>query len=154
MSSEYCICPPKLRSLASNGPTRVKHSSPVSHRKAVESIARYFGKELGYYKNMFHAASKPSDREFVPYEAYLFHDEAYNLKWENKKTEVVCLGACCFYKHYEGWSLHWVWFHPYFRKQGFLSRAWPEFRQRYGEFRLEEPLSLAMEQFVAKHSMA
>jgi hypothetical protein len=49
------------------------------------------------------------------------------------------------------WALGWAWFHPYARRRGYLSQAWPYFRKRFGGFILEPPLSEAMEAFVAKN---
>lgn len=50
------------------------------------------------------------------------------------------------------WILEWVWIMPKLRSRGILSRAWPAFRQRYGEFPVERPLTAAMERFVDKRS--
>ena len=52
------------------------------------------------------------------------------------------------------WGLAWVWFHPYERRRRHLSRAWPYFRARFGDFEVERPLSLAMAAFLRKHEGA
>lgn len=89
-------------------------------------------------------------KKHVPYEAYLFHDQKYNLIYEYQETEVVCLGACCFYHEEEAWVLDWVWMHPYFRHKGVFRNAWPEFIEKYGKFKISKPYSAEMERFLKK----
>jgi len=38
--------------------------------------------------------------------------------------------------------------HPFYRKRGLLTRAWPRFREYFGNFHLEPPISDAMESFL------
>lgn len=148
MGNEYCICPSKLTSLNGNGPTKVTVLSPWYHRNAVERNARYFRQEFNFSHLQFGAKQKSTDPDYVPYEAYLFHRETYNLQYEDKNTEVVCAGACCFFNENNSWSLHWVWLHPYFRGKGFLRDAWPLFREKYNDFSIQEPISPQMQKFL------
>jgi hypothetical protein len=65
------------------------------------------------------------------------------------------VGACAFrWREYRdapaGWAMQWVWLTPKARRRGILARHWPEFRRRFGDFRLEPPLSEAMEEFARK----
>ena len=150
MSSEYCICPPKLTSLEGDGPTKVTVKSSHHQKKAVEVISKHFRREMNYSTVQFSAKEKENDLDFTPYEAYLFHKERYNLIHQYKPNEVVCLGGCCFYKNNETWDLHWVWIHPYFRNRGILSELWPKFIQKYGNFGIEEPISLQMQKIINK----
>ncbi len=46
--------------------------------------------------------------------------------------------------------MQWIWFHPYFRRQGLLTEAWPKFKEEFGNFCCEPPLSDAMETFLSK----
>ena len=48
------------------------------------------------------------------------------------------------------WNLSWVWISPHLRRRGILSRYWPRFRARYGQFALQPPLSPAMAAFARK----
>lgn len=151
MGTEYCICPPKLTSLNGEGTTMVTHSSSWQHRKAVENIVSYFRGEMSCPLIKFNAKDKPTDKNYIPYEAYLFHKDKFNLLHEFKATEVVCLGSCLFYKKDNmPWVLEWVWIHPYFRRKGVLKEAWPIFTERYGDFEIEKTLSIEMEAFIKK----
>ena len=149
MGTEYCICPPKLTTIKGNGITRVTFDSPWSHRLAVEKMARYFKRELRYDFVQFSAKLSPENKKYIPYEAYLFHEDQYNLRYEDRKTEIVCGGACCFYQQENNWSLNWVWFHPYFRRRGMLKKAWLQFKNEYGQFDIEEPISNQMSSFLS-----
>jgi hypothetical protein len=67
---------------------------------------------------------------------------------------VPMVGACCFrWREWQdapdGWALQWAWFHPWHRRRGLLSRSWPAFRQEFGAFLVEPPLSEAMAVFLA-----
>ncbi len=46
--------------------------------------------------------------------------------------------------------MQWVWLHPYMRRKGCLTRAWPIFAERFGQFDCEPPLSDAMQTFLEK----
>ena len=62
----------------------------------------------------------------------------------------VVIGGCCFYPHEDAWGLHWVWLHPFERRQGRLSRVWPYFEERFGSFVPMPPWSDAMRHFLKK----
>lgn len=51
------------------------------------------------------------------------------------------------------WRLAWIWLAPGFRRQGHLERHWDLFRQRFGEFDIEPPLSEAMKGFLRKRDL-
>src|SRR5262249_29041872 len=72
------------------------------------------------------------------------------------------IGACCFrYRHDveplppgippDYYALQWIWFHPYERNRGHLSRALPYFQARFGRLIAEPPFSPAMNAFLHKH---
>jgi hypothetical protein len=128
--------------------------SPVAHRRAVERLGIYLKREQ-------HFDFPPYDAE----EAVHYSDQAQDVAFlwtthrhaDLKKDEWVhpAIGACGFrWRKWsdapEGWALAWVWFHPYERRQGHLTRAWPYFRERFGDFLAEPPLSAAMKSFVRK----
>ncbi|MEI5668927.1 hypothetical protein WBO78_28530 [Bosea sp. CCNWLW174] len=70
----------------------------------------------------------------------------------------VVAGACAFrLRMHEGrtwWGLQWVWVAPKFRRSGLLSSRWPMFREKFGRFVVESPVSEAMQGFLAKHDDA
>ncbi|CAH2606076.1 zf-C2H2_3 domain-containing protein (plasmid) [Rhodovastum atsumiense] len=62
-------------------------------------------------------------------------------------------GACCFRwreRNQAGWWLDWIWLAKGARRRGILTRHWAGFRAAYGAFRIEPPLSEAMQAFAAK----
>lgn len=108
-------------------------------RRAVERCAIYFRREFRY--------------DFVQYSAdELGHPKDRAFLWEARS---VVVGACSFrWVEWEdadaSYTMDWVWFHPYERRQGNLSSAWLYFRRRFGRFHVEQPLSDAMEAFLAR----
>jgi hypothetical protein len=123
-------------------PILVLPSSHLQFRKNVERFARYFLREMNYSGIQFEAAETPSTLGYVKYEAYLFHAKEHFI------------GAGCFrWREWENaaasWSFDWVWVHPYLRRQGHLSAAWPQFEEKYGRpFHLARPVSPAMQAFL------
>jgi hypothetical protein len=76
-------------------------------------------------------------------QGFLFANEAGSI-----------LGACAFRRReHDGkswWGLQWIWICPLARRKGMLTERWLEFRKRFGDFRVEGPVSPAMEHFVVK----
>lgn len=70
----------------------------------------------------------------------------------------VIAGACAFrLREYEGrtwWGLQWVWVAPNFRRKGLLSSRWAMFRERFGNYHIETPLSKGMQSFLSKHDIS
>ena len=129
-------------------PRRVFWDSPVSMRKAVEQMARYFRIEFGYDFVQYGWNEEPSD------------DVAFLWTDDNLRYRIYVTGACCFrWREWRdgppSWSLSWVWMHPFVRRQGLLTRAWPYFEARFGRFHVETPWSPSMWQFLLsrKHWM-
>jgi hypothetical protein len=120
---------------------QVTPASAWKLRKEVERFARYFRREFDYPIQEFAANEKRS------YMAYLLpHCE-----------DEVWAGACCFrpesFAHPgNGITLRWIWLHPYCRRKGILSQAWPMLREKHGDFFVEPPLSPAMLDFVLRHT--
>ena len=69
----------------------------------------------------------------------------------------VVVGACAFRLcEYEDEDmpirrLDWIWVTPKYRRSGVLTRRWKTLWQRYGDFRLEPPVSAEMVAFLNKH---
>src|SRR6266404_2942864 len=115
----------------------VTAKSNIALREAVENCATFFLREHGYM------------RQFDKYDggnylAYLWGEPA--------EGRVAIYGACCFrfreYKNGSSYAMQWIWLHPYARRKGHLSAAWPYFRKRFGAFVVEPPYSDGMKVFL------
>lgn len=119
--------------------------SPLSHRRAVWRLARYFRREFRFDFEQYGYEGRDDDFD---HRAYLWLADRY--------SHASVIGACCFrwrdeYKDLSPrWGLQWIWFHPYERRKGHLTEAWPYFRARFGDFCPEPPLSAAMRSFLFK----
>jgi RimJ/RimL family protein N-acetyltransferase len=125
----------------------VNGASRKPRKTQVLTFARYFKREFDYDFVQFNETEKGSN-----FEAWLFFGyHAYVMEREKP------IGACCFRKRQYGdglkerWALQWIWIHPYFRGKGILKEHFPFFRERYGEFHPEPPLSRMMISFIEKH---
>lgn len=114
-----------------------------SARSAVYRFAKYFRRELGFD---FVQYADPKNRDDGPEKCqaflFMFRKIAFGaavFRFREWKDSAPC------------WSLAWIWMHPYFRGQGILKNAFPVFRERFGNFHIEHPLSSTMEGFLAKH---
>ena len=117
--------------------------SPIGTRDALESLAYYQRRELGYDFPCYAASEdndEPRDRHFLV-RTDDFDSRAIGgigFRWRERSDRP------------HGISLAWLWFHPYFRSRGILSALWPFFRKHLGDFTVERPLSAAMKAFLAK----
>ena len=117
----------------------------------VEKLARYFRREFDYDCVQYSAVESTTRNKTT--EAFLWSVTGLSATGYIQ----VAIGACCFrWRKWKdappGWALQWIWLHPYERNQGRLTRAWPYFRERFGDFHVEPPLSPAMRAFVAKQA--
>lgn len=48
------------------------------------------------------------------------------------------------------WGLQWVWIAPKYRRSGILDQRWPKFREKFGDFWVESPVSESMQRFLKK----
>ncbi|RKQ90518.1 hypothetical protein C8N24_0323 [Solirubrobacter pauli] len=120
-------------------------TSPVGLRRAVQTLTDYASSELHstpgvercYDGNGYHAqAPNPSA------EAWLWAIEA----WDEKPRAI---GVCVMLEHAPStWALTWAWMHPFERRRGHLTKAWPYLQSRYGAFTVDQP-SAAMQAFLA-----
>jgi len=156
MADYYSLSLPVSRGrwLDAPSPLVVVPGSPLAARRAVETLAHYFRREMHFDFVQFDATETPASPGFAPYEAWLFHELAHDRLTEAQPSPRRVFGACCFRwkewrDHDPGWSMHWAWLHPYFRRRGHLADAWPLFQQRYAEgFHVERPLSVQMQAFL------
>lgn len=117
--------------------------SPRPHRRAVWRFAQFFKREGGYD---FVQYGDDGDEDDPNHAAYLWLPPEIDCPgWR-----VHCIGATCFRQRDYGMAMQWVWLHPYYRRQGLLSKAWPEFLREHGAFDVEPPYSSAMMAFLQK----
>jgi hypothetical protein len=124
------------------GLTLIAPESSKATRNAIAKLGRYFQREFGY--------------DFPPYAADTAQpgdDESRTFAWLTHSDERLAYGACGFSlgdPHPSvPWSLDWVWLHPFARRHGLLSLAWPFFCARFGPIRVQPPWSPAMRAFLA-----
>lgn len=137
----YTVTLPLVDGAARTSLELVEPTSPRQLRDQVERFARYFLREMHTGGIQFEAAENPETLGYRRYAAYLFYDGNRYF------------GASCFrWREWEdaaaSWSADWVWFHPYFRSQGHLTRAWPHLIAQHGHFHLAKPLSHGMRAFL------
>lgn len=137
-------------------PVLVLQDSPLSMRRRVEKIGRYFHREFRTDFPPLLANEKSGPFGCMPFEAYLFVEAARDRLEENRPFPNRFVGAACFrwqsWTNAEpSWELSWIWLHPFSRRRGHLSQAWPQFREKYGSFVVSEVLSRDMEAFLAKY---
>lgn len=119
----------------------ISEEASKSWRNAVEEHAYYFKREFRY--------------DFVQYDADELLPQRRAFMWVQEGPPRYAFGSVCFFsrQYIEGlfWDLDWVWVHPYLRRQGLLSAAWPYFIRRFGAFNVTQPVSPAMQAFVGRH---
>ena len=140
-------------------PLLVLPTSPLAMRQRVEKMGKYFRREFRTDFPPMLASEVPGEHGCIPYEAHLFFEDARDRLEEGKAFPSRIVGASCFrwqtWTNAEpSWEFSWVWFHPFSRRRGHLSRAWPQFKEKYGNFAMSEVLSREMEAFLAKRSAA
>jgi hypothetical protein len=118
----------------------ITHKSKMSLRISAENCNTFLIREFNY------------KRQFDRYD-----DEGKDLTYlwgEPAEGRVAIYGACCFrfrqYQKTSSYAMQWIWIHPYARRKGHLSAAWPYFRKRFGAFIVERPYSGEMEVFLDK----
>jgi hypothetical protein len=127
----------------------VVSNAPSAARRAVWQFADYFRREFIMNAAQDSDVGVGDDQKCV---AFLWQ---CRLAGEENRV----LGACCFQDRQlddtpHAWSLQWVWLHPFERRRGHLSRAWPYFAARFGPFYVEPPWTDAMQAFLTKKNHA
>lgn len=139
---------PLINGTTQGNPIRVTVASPKQQRRAVFKIAQYFRREFHYDFPQYGYDGDETDPKHV---AFLWvHPEAAF----SPDFRVPCIGATCFrwreyIDHTPEWAMQWIWIHPFFRRQGLLKMAWPEFASEFKGFRCEPPISDAMQFFLS-----
>lgn len=120
--------------------------SPLELRAAVYQAASYYRREFSYDITPYGYEGREIDPRAT---AFVWTDLLF--------IPYAAVGACCFRwrdgRHgYDGgyWVLHWTWLHPYLRRHGLLTQAWPYFNEQFPGFLVEGPIPPAMRAFLAK----
>ncbi len=156
MPNYYSLSPPVgVLPEWESSPTLVLPTASLVMRRRIEKFAKHFKREMHFDFPQFEAEETPCQPWFVPYEAFIFHESADDIWHGEGPIKRRFFGACCFrWREWDdspaGWSLDWVWFHPYFRRRGYLQNAWPAFEQRYGHFHIAQPVSCGMKEFLQR----
>lgn len=125
--------------LIGDDPELVTFSSPSWKHKAMDDRARIFRREEGYSFVGWGVRGERDTRA----RGHLFTSD-----------DGAIIGACAFrWRTYQDaeprWALQWIWVCPKFRRTGVLRQRWKQFREEYGEFVIEAPVSDAMVAFVS-----
>jgi hypothetical protein len=136
-----------LDKMECNNPIRITHKSPKRYRKTVYKIACFFRREFEYDFVQY-----DEDEDDPKHVAFLWL-HPISMQLPNEKFRFPCIGATCFrYREWtdapHGYVMQWIWFHPYWRQKGLLSKSWPNFTQEFGDFICEPPYSRAMIGFL------
>lgn len=129
------------------GLTLVTRKSKRTYRAAVDTLGLYILREMHYDSTLFWI----DDRD--DYKAFLLSTYSYK-----SSSHRLIIGAGCFRNRNDEppitkedrWALQWVWIHPFMRKEGWLSFAWPHLHELCPGFSVEQPVSYAMQQFIKK----
>lgn len=123
----------------------VNFRSAKNLRRAVYTLARNFRREFEY--DFVQYGVDGDDRD----------ETCRAFLWARAETNTTgqAFGGCCFRRRdwedaEPGYCLTWIWMHPYMRNKGFLTESWPYFKERFGDFTIEPPISHAMEGFLRK----
>lgn len=124
--------------LAEDDPELVDWRSAQWKQDAMDDRAQLFRQETHY--SFVGWGAKPE--QDIKAKGYLFTRE-----------DGAIVGACAFrWREYldapAAWALQWVWVCPSARRQGMLRSRWSKFRELYGDFEIEPPVSDDMQAFV------
>ena len=134
--------------------------SPLSWRNAVDEMALYFKHEMKYESFGYNADERDpllmDDRMLVFTDTYPEVNQPTKEPPSGYTNRLFFTGVIAMRARKErwnsgpNWALDWVWFHPFERRRGHLSRAWPFLLQMYPDFKISEPVSDAMQAFLNK----
>ncbi|MDO6777458.1 MULTISPECIES: hypothetical protein [unclassified Shewanella] len=149
MSDKYTISLPVFDTcLSACGLRKVTDASEISQKQALEQFATYFKKEMHYDYVQYDANNHSSDTV-----GFLFTESAMDIcTEEHSEMPTRCIGGAAFQNVSGTWVLCWVWFHPFFRGKGLLSRQWKQFCSEFGEFAVDTPVSPSMKGVLGKQS--
>lgn len=128
--------------------------SPLAYRKAAERLANYFRREFHYDFPQYSATEADFSGVKVMRDRVLMFGKIDRSLSEPNTRKVFYGAVCVRWIKWEDapacWTLDWAWFHPYERRQGHLTRAWPHILQIYSNPWPRHPRSAAMKSFLEK----
>ena len=154
VKDKYTIILPIIKeSIGNGGLLDITKSSPREHLEALEKLARYFKLESKYDGIQFCANEHIGTH--VEYHGFVFTESAFSAMEEGDTiTPTRFLGGGCFRKRgpkdAEYWCLDWVWLHPYARNKGLFSQQIKYFKETFGDFVPEAPISETMRHIYFK----
>ena len=138
---------------------RLKRSSDPEHVTSLS--ASWLQNELYFRARMFRREFdydfirwSPNGAEETTVHGFLFNDDTNTFG-----HGAIAGGGVFRWRKFQdapsGWTFDWVWVSPDARRKGILTRRWPKFTERFGNFYLMPPLSAAMTNFAEKggHSL-
>ncbi len=131
-------------------PLRVTNKSPKQHRRAVYKMAQYFRRELRYDFVQYSPEEKEAESTLVAFLWLVPRFRHFTDEFSVPVIGATCFRWCEWQDYPAGWAMDWVWFHPYFRRQGLLSASWLKFRDEFSDFLCVQPISPPMKQFLEK----
>lgn len=131
--------------------------SPLSWRKAVDEIGCYFKRELRFEQFPYSIREDfetHMDRVLVFHSPKIVDRDPTPRNPKDHTTYHVFWGAVCIRRRIgeksANWAIAWAWLHPYERRRGHLTNAWPLILKMFPNPELEPPVSPAMEAFHKK----
>jgi hypothetical protein len=127
--------------------------SPFRWRMAAEKLAYYFRREFRYDFPPYKASeSKNGAVDCFHDRVLLFHkpDLAASIQGLTYFFGAVGVRWMVWEDFPACWCLGWAWLHPYERRRGHLTNAWPYILKMFPNPSLSYPVSAAMEAFLKK----
>ncbi|WP_067869872.1 hypothetical protein [Neptuniibacter marinus] len=122
--------------------------SDCRYQKSLACMAQYFRREFKYDFPGYHISDHPDDCVGV-----LFCERAMDLVEELDHYPNRVIGGACFWGGLDdGYTLDWIWLHPFARNRGNLKSRWSELKQRFGKFGISPPVSYSFENFLKKYA--
>ena len=136
---------PDLRFASCSDDVRVDENSPKWLHRAVYRGARALARERRYDFTQWGEDRAPRTRSDE-------RDIHALLLVENGAIPVGVAGfsRIIWSDRDPGWHMLFAWIADEWRRRGVMSSRWPQWRETYGDFTLERPLSKAMRAFIAK----
>ena len=126
--------------------------SPRPWRDAVEGLAYYFRRETGYDFPPYTASELDWNWDLAKDRVLVFAKETVLTDWVEAVYFFGAVGVR--WRDWRdapaSWSIAWAWLHPYERRKGHLTKAWPFILKMFPSPHVEPPLSQAMIGFLKK----
>lgn len=128
----------------------IDNGSKKSVKDALAILARYFKREMCYDRLQF----DESMYSRIDFTGFMLMERAMDLVENMDHYPNRVLGGGVFRQiDSSSHELDWVWIHPFARNRRKLLNHWSEFRSKFGDFSVAEPLSAHMASFIKKHHL-